>query len=71
MTKTVINKINFQSSRLYPKSRFITGMGSVFNVAGNYFDYNYSKSGIEADNKAIQKDWDVVGKSFRQTIENF
>lgn len=54
-------KIRVQSSRLYANSNFITGMGSIFNIAGKYFDYNYSESGIEADDKAIKKDWEIVG----------
>ena len=59
-------KIN--SSRLYSNPNFVIGMGSIFNIAGSYFDYNYSISGMIADKKAIQRDWDVVGYEFNNAI---
>lgn len=43
-------------------------MGSVINLAGNYFPYNVSKSGIEADNLAIGNDFMIVGDDLRQAI---
>ncbi len=58
------------SSRLYSTPSFLIGLGSIFNLAGDYFNFNYSKTGCEADAKAIKKDWIVVGKNLMQSIES-
>ena len=47
------------------------GVGSVLNIAGNYFAFDYSKSDIEADFKAIQSDWGVVGQDIRSATNKF
>lgn len=54
---------------LLPKNNFLVGLGSVFNVFGKYFTYNYSKSAQEADMNAIASDWTMVGEDFK-TIMN-
>ncbi len=59
------------SSRLYGKSSFRIGMGSVFNLSGDYYDFNYFRSAIEADNNAIRDDWDRVGADLRNAIYTF
>lgn len=68
MTDITNKKIRMRSSRLYANSNFVIGMGSIFNIAGKYFDFNYSKSGIEADNKAIRRDWEIVGRELANSI---
>lgn len=68
MTDFKNKNIRIQSSRLYGNSNFIIGMGSIFNIAGKYFDYNYSESDIEADNLAIKRDWEIVGKELSNSI---
>lgn len=40
---------------------FWLGFMSAFNLSGKNFDYNYSDSPLESDNKAIKNDWGVVG----------
>jgi hypothetical protein len=42
--------LKIKSTRLLPKVSFMTGVGSVLNIAGNYYQYNSSKS--EADKKS-------------------
>lgn len=61
----------FKTTNLFPESSFITGMGSAFNLAGNFYDINYSKSGIEADCKAIENDWEMIGQDMMTAIEQF
>jgi hypothetical protein len=51
----------YKTNILFPRASALQGIGSIFNVAGNYFDFNYSKSGEEADQKAIEDDWGVIG----------
>ena len=50
---------------LVPTSSFLTGAGSVINLAGNYFDYNVSDSPEEADYKATLNDWLVLAQDLR------
>jgi hypothetical protein len=64
MTKVKQFKTNF----LFPRASVMHGFGSIFNVAGNYFDFNYSESGEEADKKAIENDWRVIGNDIRGAI---
>ena len=67
--KDYLNKrTHIQSSKLYANSNFVIGMGSVFNILGSYFDYNYSKSEIESDNDAIKRDWEVIGGDLTSSI---
>ena len=56
---------------LLPKNNFFVGLGSVLNLAGSYFEYNYSKSEKEADYKAIYSDWQNIGNDFRKSKEKF
>lgn len=52
---------SYKTDFLLPKNNFLVGLGSVLNIAGNYFDYSYSKSEKQADFKAIQSDWKNIG----------
>ena len=67
-----MKKINIKyiTNYLLPKNNLLVGMGSVFNVAGNYFDYNYSKTGKQSDFTAIMSDWKNIGDDIRKSIEN-
>ena len=55
----------YRSNRLFHRASFIDGVGSIINVFGNYYDFNYSKTGEETDRKAIENDWGVVGDDIR------
>jgi len=48
------------STFLFPKSSALTGAGSILNIGGNYYDFNYSASEAEADQRAFAKDWGAV-----------
>ena len=52
---------SYRSDFLFATPSFLMGAGSVLNIAGNYFSYNYSLSDRQADTKAISSDWGVVG----------
>jgi hypothetical protein len=54
---------------LTSKSSYITGIGTVFNLAGNYYDFNYSQSTDEADRRAIESDWKMVGKDLKDIFK--
>lgn len=66
------NKFNkFKTDFLLPKNNFLVGLGSVLNINGLYFDYNYSKTAQEADNKAIFSDWKNVGEDIKTAEKKF
>lgn len=60
----------FRSDFLFPDTDFITGMGSVLNVAGNYFEFATSKSEDVADMKALRSDWGVTGQDINDAINH-
>ncbi|WP_456314687.1 hypothetical protein [Pseudomonas shirazensis] len=64
-------KIIYRSSFLLPNNNFIVGLGSVLNIAGNYFDYDVSKTENEADLKALHSDWQNVGNDIKKSKEKF
>lgn len=64
-------KANFGTDFLLPKNNFFVGLGSVLNLAGAYFNYNYSKSGKEADYNAMYSDWKNIGEDFKVSKETF
>ena len=66
-----MNKNKYKTDFLLPKNNFWVGLGSLLNIAGSYFDYNYSKSDIEADNKALLSDWFNVGNDINVAKTNF
>lgn len=64
MTQKKIYKSNF----LFPRTSMLHGIGSIFNVSGNYFEFDYSQSENEADYKAIENDWGVIGNDILSVI---
>lgn len=67
------NTKNAYSDRLFSKMNFAIGMGSVMNVAGNYFQFNSSPNGFEADENALRSDLEAMAADFdsarRQSVE--
>lgn len=59
----------YRTDFLFATPSFLTGMGSIFNIAGdNYFEYNLSENGNEADAKALASDWGVVGSDIMEAL---
>ncbi|MBS1496799.1 MAG: hypothetical protein JSU03_04280 [Bacteroidetes bacterium] len=52
----------FRSDFLFSDTDFVTGMGSVLNIGGNYFEFDTSISENIADLKALRSDWGVTGQ---------
>lgn len=48
----------------------LIGLGSILNISGNYFEFNYSNSEKEADMKAIENDWGVIGNDIQEAISS-
>lgn len=46
-------------------------MGSILSLFGSYFSFNYSSSAKEADTKAIESDFGVIGKDIEFAIDQY
>ena len=64
-------KKQYKTDFLLPKNNFLIGIGSVLNITGSYFDYNYSNSDMEADFIALTSDWHNIGNDIRKSKEKF
>ena len=60
----------YLSGFLFSTPSFLTGAGTVINLAGNYYKYNTSPSTLEADLRAIRNDFWVIGDDIRAAIED-
>ncbi len=61
----------FYTTRLCERSSYISGLASIFNIAGNYSRFNYSKTPEEADMRAIAADWEVTAEDLKKAIKYF
>ena len=43
----------FKSSFIFPNTSFLIGMGSVLNIAGNYFEFPIPETGENTDTRTI------------------
>ncbi|MEA5458347.1 hypothetical protein VB796_04825 [Arcicella sp. LKC2W] len=68
MNKT---RIEYNTDFLLGKNNFWVGLGSVLNLQGVFFDYSYSKSDAEADNRALFSDWQNVGEDIEKATNKF
>jgi hypothetical protein len=64
-----MSKKAYRTDFLFPNSSFLTGAGSVFNIAGNYFGFNYSASDEQADSRALENDWGMIGEDILDVIK--
>ncbi|MEO2070790.1 MAG: hypothetical protein ABGW99_05565 [Zunongwangia sp.] len=63
-TKNSSNRTDF----LIRKRNFWTGFSSVLDVFATKKKFNKSKSGKEADFKAIKSDWEMIGSDFKNAM---
>ena len=59
----------FNSDFLFAESSFLIGMGSVLNLAGNYYEFAGSTNSWEADAKALRHDWGMVGVDLKEAAK--
>ncbi len=58
-----------QNLRLVTRPNFFKGAGSVFNLSGIYYMFNYTKSEEEADYRALRSDWVAVGRDLMKVMD--
>lgn len=61
----------FRTDFLFATTGFLMGAGSVFNIAGNYYEFASSSSGEIADYKALESDWQMIGVDFNNALNKF
>lgn len=54
---------------LYAKPSFIKGMGRILDVGSTRNIYNTSKTEEEADCRALETDWYLVGMDIREAMK--
>lgn len=62
------NQDNFHTDFLFTNCSFLTGAATVFNIAGDFYEFNKSSTGAEADCKAIGNDFMIVGRDMKRAI---
>ena len=59
---------HLQTDFLFPRMDWITGAGSVMNLAGTYYLCNLSDFEAEADSLAVFSDWSMVGEDLGEAF---
>jgi len=54
---------------LFGSFGFFEGMGRVLDIGGTMVVYNDSPTVVEADNRALNSDWRVVGDDIRNAMK--
>jgi len=55
----------FDTDFLFATPTYLSGAASAFKLAGNFYDYNSSETGEEADYKAIANDFNIIGNDLK------
>lgn len=58
-----------RSDFLFARPSFLEGVGRIIDVAGSLNMYNVSRTGEEADARAIYEDWKALGSDMRVALE--
>ncbi len=69
MKSRILSNRRYKTGFLFPDTNFWIGMGSILNIAGDYFTFNTSESGQEADGKALESDWAIIGQDIEDVID--
>lgn len=64
-----MKKHKLRTDFLFPERSFVTGFGSILNIAGEPNKFNASETAEEADIKAIKSDWEIVGQDFKLALK--
>ena len=56
---------------LFAQPSLSSGAARVFDLFGQFDEYNRSDSPAEADAKALASDWILVGQDFCEAIEQY
>lgn len=65
-----MNDTEKRTDFLLKERNFWTGFSSILSLFGDSNMFNSSKSGEEADKKALISDWEMVGQDFKKSIRD-
>lgn len=68
LTCHVLSMGSFHTDFLTATSTPLTGAGTIWNILGNYYEYNQSNTPQQADALAIMQDWGMVSQDFRGAL---
>jgi hypothetical protein len=57
------------SSPLVTRPTFLDGVASLFDLAGANVQYVYSDTLAEADARAMQRDWEMLGRDLQEATQ--
>lgn len=60
-----------QTDFLFARPSFLSGLARVLDVFGTFDSYNESRSGDEADIKAMFADWRITGQDLQDQIVRY
>jgi hypothetical protein len=58
----------FKTDYLFSEGSYLLGAGSVLDLSGNYFQYNSSPTGEEADRRALANDIAIIGQDMWKAL---
>jgi hypothetical protein len=56
---------------LFADFGFFEGMGRVLDLTGTMVGYNSSPSREEADRRALNSDWEIIGDDLRNAMNSY
>ena len=56
---------------LFADESFLTGMASVLDIGGSSTRFNTSDTASEADAKALNNDWAMIGNDIKNAVSSF
>jgi hypothetical protein len=60
----------YKTDYLFSNPSFLSGAGTVMNLAGNYYQFNTFDTDFEADSKAIENDFRMIGQDIFDAVEH-
>jgi hypothetical protein len=66
-----MGKFNEDTCFLFADPSFLSGLAAVMDITGSLVVYNESRTGTEADERAIASDWAIVGSHILEAAEAF
>jgi len=63
------NDDQFTTDFLFTTPTYLTGAANAFNLGGNFYEYNSSDTGQEADYKAIRNDFNMISLDLRKSFK--
>ena len=64
----MFTKSNSVTDFLFTTPSFLTGAGTVMNLAGSFYDFNSSQSPNMADILAIKADFNIIGDDLSESM---